>query len=505
MIVKYSLVEKLCAAYMLIACVFAAGNAAGEAVWTQQNEGGSDVQVIRMQVTPADEPTPAFKYRLTTLPHEQVPGNSVAHYMRAFFEGGVDRNWKQLRDKYGEAVYDWYGTDIAISALPMEKVREAARTFDGTVENYVRKGALCRDTDWGVSYVDIRGPEVISFLLPEIQSMRQLGRALALHTRVAIADGEHDRAINEIRMSYRLGRDVGEQPILVSNLVGIAICGITNITTTELIASPNSPNLYWALTELPRPQVSMRESMRLEMSIGPRMFEVLNDPESKERTAGEWNSLWKRDIASFVEQLGGGWFEFGGGNSPQAQIPPLLLGIAGYTHAKQRLVAWGFDEAEVEAMAVGQVLSIYSARTYAIASDELEKATYIEYTASEQLNRHANDQLRAMQLWGENPDREIIPIASMLLPAVQAAKKASFRHQRDIDSLRVIEALRMHAAQNDGRWPASLAEITCVPVPKNIATDEPFEYELIGDTAVLTLPMSDGFHIGKRFELTTAK
>lgn len=493
------------AAWLLVACLLATGPAAGEAVWTEQYEDGGQMYVVRMQVTPADEPTPAFKYRFTTPPHQQVPGNSVAHYMRAFFEGGVDRNWKHLRDKYGEAVDDWYGTDIAISALPLEQVREAARTFDGTVENYVKKGAKCRDTDWGVSYVDIRGPEVVSFLLPEIQSMRSLGRAMSLHTRVAIAEGRYDDAVDEIRMSYRLGRDVGEQPILVSNLVGLAICGIANQSTTELIAAENSPNLYWALTELPRPQVSMREAMRLEMSIGARMFDILDDPESKKYAPEEWNALWKRDaIFLDVDQM----FEDADSsyrNSVVAKFLPLASGLAGYSRAKQRLIDGGYDAEEVEAMAVGQVLAIYSSRAVRIASDEMEKIAYLDLSDGRQVAREANERLEQMSPLGDGPDREILPIASLLLPAVQAAQNAQHREMRNLDALRVIEALRMHAAQNDGRWPATLAEITCVPVPKNLATEEPFEYELIGETAILTLPESDGFHFGRRYELTIAE
>ena len=52
-------------------------------------------------------------------------------------------------------------------------------------------------------------------------------------------------------------------------------------------------------------------------------------------------------------------------------------------------------------------------------------------------------------------------------------------------ALMVVEALRMHAWENAGRLPASLDEITVVPVPENPATGEPFPYHLDGDTASL--------------------
>ena len=89
----------------------------------------------------------------------------------------------------------------------------------------------------------------------------------------------------------------------------------------------------------------------------------------------------------------------------------------------------------------------------------------------------------------------------MILPAVQQVTNAQVRTQRDIDVLRVIEALRMHAA-DAGAFPKSLDEITAVLVPKNPATGKPFEYRLDGETAILELPRSDGITYSKRFMIT---
>src|SRR5690606_4873449 len=150
-------------------------------------EGDPGNTTIRMEVTPADEPVPAFKYRLSLRPHETVPGNSVLHYMRAFPEGGIERTWKMLREKYGEDELDEWGLGpMPISKIPLEKAREAARAFDGTVD-HVRKGAQSRDTDWGRNWLDMKGSEVIALLLPEVQASREISRALSLQTRVAIA------------------------------------------------------------------------------------------------------------------------------------------------------------------------------------------------------------------------------------------------------------------------------------------------------------------------------
>jgi len=72
--------------------------------------------------------------------------------------------------------------------------------------------------------------------------------------------------------------------------------------------------------------------------------------------------------------------------------------------------------------------------------------------------------------------------------------------QRDIDAMRVIEAIRMHAAET-GQLPETLDDISVVPIPLNPATNKPFDYQLNDGTATLKLPRSDGTYYSRRFEL----
>jgi hypothetical protein len=90
------------------------------------------------------------------------------------------------------------------------------------------------------------------------------------------------------------------------------------------------------------------------------------------------------------------------------------------------------------------------------------------------------------------------------MPSIHAVRGAQVRLDRDVAALRVIEALRMYAAEHNGKLPKSLDEMTAVPVPRNPATGKPFEYRLNGTTAVLDLPMSDGLNVSRRFEIQIA-
>jgi hypothetical protein len=66
---------------------------------------------------------------------------------------------------------------------------------------------------------------------------------------------------------------------------------------------------------------------------------------------------------------------------------------------------------------------------------------------------------------------------------------AAVRRDRVIAVLRVIEALRMHAATHEGKLPSSLEAIDAVPIPVDALSGKPFVYRLNADgTADLQTP-----------------
>jgi hypothetical protein len=473
----------------------------GDTVWIE-NEADWDA-IVRLRVTLADELAPALKHRLLYRPIDLVPGNAATYYRRVTAENYLTGSWRRAREKFGDEVDSWYTSETSLSELPQAKVREAIGYFDEITNQFIRPGTLCRDCDWALAFEDVRGLDVISFLLPEFQATRDLSRILSLRTRLFIAEGRYDEALDHLRMNYRLAQHTAIPPILVCGLIGIAEAGVANSNVLDLIGAPGSPNLYWALTEMPEPFISLREALRLEMSIGLRVFPMLEDAETAVRAPEEWNRLWREGFGT-MQALGN--TRTLGDVSLQTSFGPLLLGLAGYTHAKNRLVEQGMKPAEVEQMSTGHVLALYSARVYQVLADEFQKASLAPFTESQHWASRAHEALQEAGMLTGGENREIIPLASMLLPAVYAARTAEVRLERDSAALRVIEALRMHAARNGGRWPTTLREIVCVPVPNNPATEQPFEYHVEdradGAVAVLDLPRSDGIHHSTRYEMS---
>ena len=82
-------------------------------------------------------------------------------------------------------------------------------------------------------------------------------------------------------------------------------------------------------------------------------------------------------------------------------------------------------------MAVGQVIAIYTERSYRRFSDDYEKLWYVPYAELEKYRNSVQNRMRNAGPLGTDDDREILPIASLALPAIQACREAQPRLERE--------------------------------------------------------------------------
>ena len=495
--------KRYCSVYCLALALTFAEAACAEVTYSKGKDG--ELDVVRMTVTPAAEPVPALRYRLMPRDIDLQPGNAAPYYYRAMID--LSSTISSLRKKYGEEFEDWYETDIIpLSKLPLDKVRVANEKLDFIVRGQLKVANNRRNCDWELGIDQIRGVDIISFLLPEFQECRQLARVLVLRARMAVAERRYDDAIESIRMTYRLGRDAA-QPFLVCGLIGIAIDGMADRALVELIANPGSPNMYWALGELPEPPIDLRSTVRFEMGFGARMFPLINNAETTDHSPQEWNRLLTESIHN-LQDVGGTGIPGPHGktaNDVESGFAATMVGLSGYSHAKEQLIAQGMDRSRVEKMAVGQVIAIYTERTYRRFADDWENLWQVPFARSIEMARRLDKKMEEARPLGAGEDREILPLATLLLPALQASRGAQVRLAREVASIRVVEALRIYAAEHGGQLPKRLEDIDKVPVPINPATEKPFEYRLDGATAILELPTSDGLDSGNcRYEIQIA-
>jgi hypothetical protein len=265
------------------------------------------------------------------------------------------------------------------------------------------------------------------------------------------------------------------------------------------VQSPKAPNLYWALTSLPTPLVDLRKGMEMEMSSIYRMCPALRDAETAHRTPEQWLAA--------VDDMGARLNEvMGGSDAPpviqQGRLTVAGLALVAYPRAKKELIAQGRPAAEVEAMPVTQVVAIQTIRTFNELRDDTFKWFFVPYWQAQAGAAAAENRLR-----GEAGRKELIPLASLLLPAISRAALAPVRLERHFAELRVIEAVRMYAAAHNGQLPEHLDAITEVPIPLNPVTGKPFDYKVSGGKAVLEVPPPPGDNArnGARYELTIEK
>ena len=82
---------------------------------------------------------------------------------------------------------------------------------------------------------DLISNSFMSISLPHIQTFREIARVFHADTRLAMDQGDHDRAIGNVEAIFGMGRQVGNSPLLVCNLVGYAVSGRGMRVIEELV------------------------------------------------------------------------------------------------------------------------------------------------------------------------------------------------------------------------------------------------------------------------------
>src|SRR5262249_25182405 len=102
-------------------------------------------------------------------------------------------------------------------------------------------------------------------------------RALQVRFRAEIAAGRFDDAIRTAKTFFAMSRHLAQHPTLIGDLIGIAIAAVAIDHLDKMLDQPGCPNLYWALTNLPRPLISLDKGMDGERVMMAWVFRDLSD------------------------------------------------------------------------------------------------------------------------------------------------------------------------------------------------------------------------------------
>jgi hypothetical protein len=422
----------------------------------------------RLKLQPAGEPSPALKYQLLPDVPDQSPGNAALLYYRAF-----SPEWytTRIRPKISEKVEAAMNAPLA--ELPKTDLGWVTTSHQLHELDLAARRSYC---DWDL--INRVRTEGIGMLLPDMQSFRELSRLLALRTRFFIAERQYDKAVNSLQTGLMLSHHVAEAPVLICLLVGVA-CAEGQLTEVEnLMQAPGAPNLYWALTDMPRPFVDLRKGFGGEKLLLLAQLPLLKDIETSHFGPEQVQALAAQFGASLT-------WDDSRPKDRQGQLGLMALTIRAYPAAKRSLIAQGWKPEDVEALPALQVVCIQAMREYLKVRDSAFRWVGLPpWQARPELRRVAEEMKTRRNSSGPEPFLDLIA------PGLNVCKSA-WKLERRIAALRTIEAIRLHAAANDGRLPATLADIQVVPVPEDPITGKAFLYSVKGDQFTLTGPAPD--------------
>jgi hypothetical protein len=435
-----------------------------------------------LSAAPAAAPSPALRYELLPPLRDKSPGNAAVGYLRA----AVLRPAWPRDPAEGQALNDkldrWL--EVPVEQLPLPEVRAFVKKYR---EVYREADAAARmdRCDWHQGRR--LGPEDLEALLPGVQANREILRYLQYRHRLELAENRHADAVRTLQTGFRLGKHVGEGRTMIEMLVGIALASSMVGWTEETITRPGSPNLYWALTTLPRPFIDPRPSLEGEIEfmtgVIPGLRELEKGPVSEDQAA--------RALEGAIRELGRTGEPDGGGLGGLAEAVgrAKVMAFAGPA-AKKDLLARGWPKTDVDAMPAAQAVILRAVARHREGWDDQAKLFFVPYPTAaaelDRLTRKARGQANA------NKDDMLYAVFALAYPAIQKVYHAHARLDRRLALLRAVEAVRLHAALNNGAPPKALADVTAVPVPDDPYTGKPFAYAVKGDTFTLTAPPPGG-------------
>lgn len=203
---------------------------------------------VELMVDPARAPETAGEYLLLPKDSKLTDADAVALYEQAIaaMKGGRKQD-KQVRD--------WL--DLPPEQLPQEQVEEMIQKNSESLR-LVARAARCKRCNWP-KWTPGTNP-------PDQSAYRSMAFLLELRARFEIVHGQYDRALPAMQTGFAMSRHIGEGPTSIQAMVGTAVGAVMCKEVEVLIKSKDSPNLYRAMANLPKPFADVNNAIDSEIA-----------------------------------------------------------------------------------------------------------------------------------------------------------------------------------------------------------------------------------------------
>jgi len=201
---------------------------------------------VELQVYPAKAPEPAEKYSLMPKAGKLTDADAVPLYEKAIqaMPGGRQQE-KQIQD--------WLA--LPPGQLPQQQVEELIQRNIESLR-LVARAARCKQSNWPKWKPGTNPPDQSGY--------RRLAFLIELWARLEIVRGQYDSALLAMQTGFGMARHVGQGTTTVQAMVGTAIGAVMCKEVEVFIRGKDSPNLYWAMANSPKPLIDVNNAIESE-------------------------------------------------------------------------------------------------------------------------------------------------------------------------------------------------------------------------------------------------
>ena len=201
--------------------------------------------LVELTIYPAKAGELEKKYQLMVKAEDQIDADAVPLYEKAVKSIPKDFNQEQI--------VEWL--KLPVEQLPQQQAEEALQKYLEPLKLAVR-ATRCKECNW---------PEWKPGDQPvELNKYRKLVYILELWARLEISRGGYEGAAIAMRTAFVTARDLWQAPTIIQALVGAAVGGVMCRELDQYVQRRDSPNLYTALADMPRPLVDVEKAIENE-------------------------------------------------------------------------------------------------------------------------------------------------------------------------------------------------------------------------------------------------